>query len=322
MNNSLKNAFKEEVFCLVCGQRDEKILGVRGNREYMGANPKVEPHLYTNVVECRNCGFIYTNPQIKGVEFLENEHYNNPEEYQSDATQNIIEMYAHRVGFIKNFVPQGSLLDVGAGKGDFISVAERNGFEAVGVEPSPRFCEFAEKHYKVKIFKGLLETCDYLKGKKFDVITLHHVFEHVEKPHELLENLKGFLNEDGIIYIEVPNTQSLTSKLIDIYFRLNGKNWSCRLSPLHPPFHKYGYNYKSLNFILNFHGYEILQTKTFSAFSRGFGKNSRNIGLLNSVRNKVIMVVDLLGNRDMLAFVVTKNYKGFNKSEADTYADS
>jgi 2-polyprenyl-3-methyl-5-hydroxy-6-metoxy-1,4-benzoquinol methylase len=258
------------------------------------------------VVECQNCGFIYTNPQIKGIEFLENEYYNNPEEYQSDKTQNIAEMYTHRVNFIKNFKPKGLLLDVGAGKGDFISVAERNGFAAIGVEPSPRFCEFAKKYYKVKIFNGLLETCDDLKGKKFDVITLHHVFEHIEKPHELLENLKVFLNENGIIYIEVPNTQSLTSKIIDLYFRLNKKNWSCRLSPLHPPFHKYGYNHKSLNFILNFHGYKILQTKTFSAFSRGFGKNSQNIGLLNFVRNIVITIVDLLGNRDMLAFVVTE----------------
>ncbi|MDQ4121006.1 MAG: class I SAM-dependent methyltransferase [Acidobacteriota bacterium] len=286
---------------------NERILGVRGNREYSGADPNAEPHLFTNVVECRNCGFIYTNPQINGVEFLEAEHYNNPETYQSDAgDDNTNQMYLHRLAFIKNFVSHGTLLDVGAGKGVFVAAAAENGFEAVGVEPSPRFCEFAKERFNATVYNGLLETCEELKGRKFDVITLHHVFEHVETPHELLENLKEFLNDDGIVYLEVPNTQSLTTKLVDVYFRVRGRNWSCRLSPLHPPFHKYGYNPKSLSFILKKHGWKILKTATFSAFSRSFSENLQTANLRNLAFKSAIRTVDLLGNRDMLAFVVKK----------------
>jgi SAM-dependent methyltransferase len=305
-SNRLEKAFKTEVNCLVCGQSDKKILGLRGNREYTGADPQAEPHLFTNVVECRNCGFIYTNPQINGVEFLEAEHYNNPENYQSDAGENIAEMYLHRLGFIKNFVSAGTLLDVGAGKGEFVAAAGENGFQAVGVEPSPRFCEFAKEQFGAIVYNGLLETCAELKNQKFDAVTLHHVFEHVENPHELLENLKDFLTEDGIVYIEVPNTQSMTLKLIDVYFRLRGKNWSGRLSPLHPPFHKYGYNQKSLSFILKKHGYKILKVATFSAFSRSFNKNLQTAGLRNYAFKSAVTTFDLLGNRDMLAFVVKK----------------
>lgn len=306
MDKRLEKAFKTERKCLVCGARDERFLGVRGNREYTGADAAAEPHLFTNVVECRNCGFIYTNPQINGVEFLETEHYNNPESYQSDAGENVAQMYLHRIGFIKNFVSQGSLLDVGAGKGEFVAAAADNGFEAVGVEPSPRFCEFAEEQFNATVYNGLLETCAELKGRKFDVITLHHVFEHVEQPHELLENLKEFLNDDGIVYFEVPNTQSVTTKLIDFYFRFRGRNWSCRLSPLHPPFHKYGYNAKSLNFIFDKHGYKIIKVATFSAFSRSFSQNLQTAGLRNYAFKSAVRTFDLLGNRDMLAFVVKR----------------
>lgn len=306
MDKRLENAFKTEVNCLVCGQANERVLGVRGNREYTGADPQAEPHLFTNVVECRNCGFIYTNPQINGVEFLEAEHYNNPETYQSDAGENTAQMYLHRLAFIKNFVPQGSLLDVGAGKGEFVAAAAENGFQAVGVEPSPRFCEFAREHLNAMVYNGLLETCDELKGRKFDVITLHHVFEHIEHPHELLDNLKDFLNENGIIYLEVPNTQSVTTKLMDFYFRFRGRNWSSRLSPLHPPFHKYGYNPKSLSFILKKHGYKTVKTATFSAFSRRFSQNLQTVNLRNYAFKSAVRTVDLLGNRDMLAFVVKK----------------
>jgi SAM-dependent methyltransferase len=306
-DSRLEKAFKEEASCLVCGQKDEAILGLRGNREYTGANPEAAPHIFTNIVECRKCGFIYTNPQIKGIDFLETEHYNNPERYEfDDAEDDRSQMYLHRVNFIKKFVAQGSLLDIGAGSGDFVAVAVQNGFQAVGVEPTPRSCEFAEEKFGVKVYNGVLESCAELKGKKFDVITLFHVFEHVEQPHELLENLKLFLNDGGIIYIEVPNTQSLTAKLIDVYFRLRGKNWSGRLSPMHPPFHKFGYNVKSLNFILKAHDFKVVEVDTFSAFSRAFNKNAQTKKFLSFMRATVIKTVDTLGNRDMLAFVAKK----------------
>ncbi|MCU0238327.1 MAG: class I SAM-dependent methyltransferase [Pyrinomonadaceae bacterium] len=306
MDKRLENARKEEILCLVCEKSDAKTLGVRGNREYSGANPNIEPHLFTNVVQCRNCGFIYTNPEIKGVEFLEREHYNNPETYQNENSDNILEMFEHRVAYLKTFKSNGKLLDVGAGKGDFVFVAKKNGFDAVGVEPSPRFSEFAEKEFQVKVYQGFLAEQPELKNQKFDLITMHHVLEHIEKPKEILHQLPDFLSENGLIYIEVPNTDSYTVKLIDLYFRLRGRNWSSRLSPLHPPFHKYGYTPKSLRILLEQSGYKIEKEETFSIFSRSFyNKDSGNF-LVKSVKSVAIKCLDALGNRDMLTFVVSK----------------
>ncbi len=67
MDKRLEKAYKEEIQCMLCEKSEAIILGVRGNREHRGADSTAEPHLFTNVVQCKNCGFIYTNPEIKGV---------------------------------------------------------------------------------------------------------------------------------------------------------------------------------------------------------------------------------------------------------------
>ena len=51
-------------------------------------------------------------------------------------------------------------------------------------------------------------------GKKFDVVFLLQVFEHISNPQNLLNQIKKCLNENGIIYIEVPN---INDALYSIY---------------------------------------------------------------------------------------------------------
>ncbi len=44
--------------------------------------------------------------------------------------------------------------------------------------------------------------------KTFDVIWVHHVFEHLMEPDMLLRKWKNILRDDGIIFIEVPNCEN------------------------------------------------------------------------------------------------------------------
>ena len=46
------------------------------------------------------------------------------------------------------------------------------------------------------------------KGKKFDVITLWHVLEHVENLEIYIQSLKELLKENGTLLIAVPNYKS------------------------------------------------------------------------------------------------------------------
>ena len=55
--------------------------------------------------------------------------------------------------------------------------------------------------YIDKCFYGEIDQID----RKFDVITLFHVFEHIETPIYFLNRLKNLLNDNGIIIIVMPS---------------------------------------------------------------------------------------------------------------------
>lgn len=48
-----------------------------------------------------------------------------------------------------------------------------------------------------------------LNGKKFDTIVLAHILEHVDNPVETLKIAKNFLNDKGVLIVDVPNGNSL-----------------------------------------------------------------------------------------------------------------
>ena len=47
-----------------------------------------------------------------------------------------------------------------------------------------------------------------IKNKKFDVITMWHVLEHVENLQEYIQQIKELLKENGTLIIAVPNYKS------------------------------------------------------------------------------------------------------------------
>jgi len=95
------------------------------------------------------------------------------------------------------------LLDVGCGTGDFLIAAYNNNWNVCGVEPN-------ENARRKAIEKGLqINTgIDELLEKKYDVITLWHVLEHLPNVSEKIKKIKNLLVEDGTLIIAVPNFKS------------------------------------------------------------------------------------------------------------------
>lgn len=290
--------------CPVCNSDDAGKIGIRGNREYTGADQAAEPHIVTNVVRCKVCDFIYTNPEIHGLEYLENEHYSDADNYMKEKGEAIHEMFAGRLAFIKRKSIPGKkrLLDIGAGKGEFLHAATAEGFDATGIEPSANFCEFGRNAYHVKLFNGLLGSVPEIEGSRFDIVTMHHVLEHVEEPVKLITLIKSYLEKDGILFIEVPNCNSYLTQLADFFFRIKGLGWSSRVSPLHPPFHKFGYTPRSIRYLLKACGYKVTGYKTFSGKDRSsFSKK----GIKYRLASLFSSTVSILGNRELLCIIAT-----------------
>jgi len=97
----------------------------------------------------------------------------------------------------------GSLLDIGAGTGDFLKEAKEANWRVSGVEPN----EGAKKLAKEKGI-DLQESLDNFSGKTFDVITMWHVLEHVPNLEESISTIEKLLKPGGTLIIAVPNYKS------------------------------------------------------------------------------------------------------------------
>ena len=114
-----------------------------------------------------------------------------------------------------------NILDIGAGTGDFLKVCTNNGWNVSGIEPSLEARNIAQK-------KGVIlkENVSEFKNRKFDVITLWHVLEHVENLSEYISILHSLLSDDGKLIIAVPNFKSDDAKFYK-------KNWAAYDVPRH-----------------------------------------------------------------------------------------
>lgn len=114
-------------------------------------------------------------------------------------------------------VPHGStLLDVGAGGGEFVYMAQRSGFVSQGVEPHQGYSEFARDEYCVKI-----ETCQIsdIEHQDLGVVTMFHVLEHLAHPQQVMSKVHCLLKEGGYFVVEVPNITQNDASPHNIYFK-------------------------------------------------------------------------------------------------------
>jgi len=102
---------------------------------------------------------------------------------------------------------KGNLLDIGAGTGEFLRMAQRKGWVISGVEPNEGARNFA---YKKSI--TLDESMAVLEGKIFDVVTLWHVLEHMSDLQSTIQKIKQLVKVGGTLVIAVPNFNSFDAK--------------------------------------------------------------------------------------------------------------
>ena len=117
---------------------------------------------------------------------------------------------------------RGSLLDIGCGRGKFLEMAQKRGWEIAGIEPGAEHALYAKEKLKISmIINASLEEAQFPFGQ-FDVITLWDVIEHVENPKEVLKKLNAWLKPGGLILLATPNHKSLLNFLAKTAYALSG----------------------------------------------------------------------------------------------------
>jgi len=104
-------------------------------------------------------------------------------------------------------------LDVGSGSGFFLKRAKERGWTVNGIEPNKIASNYSEK-IGIPVINDFFQNIDNKKMKKYDVINLFDVLEHVHNPSELLKKCHRLLKSGGIIVIEVPNDYNPLQKIV------------------------------------------------------------------------------------------------------------
>ena len=102
---------------------------------------------------------------------------------------------------------KGTLLDIGAGTGHFLDLAQKNKWKVTGIEPNDGAKKIASE-------KGIsfMDNVESIESNSFDVITMWHVLEHVYDLEEQIHQLKRVLKKNGTLIIAVPNFRSYDAK--------------------------------------------------------------------------------------------------------------
>ncbi len=158
-----------------------------------------------------------------------------------------------------------SLLEIGAGEGFMLSLAQSRGWDITGID----FGDYAIKKFNPHILDKILigNSLDLIKKfkeekKTFDACMLHNVLEHVIEPRQLLGNLSQIISENGVVMITIPNDFSeLQERALELG-HIQDKFW------IIPPQHLHYFNTENIKPFLSEMGFRVIDM--YSSFPIDF----------------------------------------------------
>ncbi len=108
---------------------------------------------------------------------------------------------------LANLIPAGAtVLDIGAGTGDFVAFMAECGYHAEGIEPATEPSESAREIGLTIHTTDLASWADDKNNhERYDAVVMVNVLEHVPDPEAVVEQSTKLLRPGGVLIIRVPN---------------------------------------------------------------------------------------------------------------------
>ena len=113
---------------------------------------------------------------------------------------------------VGGYVTHGSLLDVGCGHGVLLDEARKRGYETTGLELSADAARHARETFGLDVQEVPLESFDPGE-RRFDVIMLADLIEHLEDPVGALDRCYELLADGGVLCVVTPDPSSRTAQI-------------------------------------------------------------------------------------------------------------
>jgi len=188
-----------------------------------------------SVVRCRDCGHRYVDPRPTQGEITRGYSISTAYDAWIEAAGPRYSMWQRRYDLVLADLPPGRLLDVGAGIGTFLSIAQVRGWSVDGTEVSSTAIARGKELHDVVIRLGMLE--DVAPSGPYDAISLWHVIEHLPDPGATLRLCREILSETGVIILAMPNDGGAAwalTRLANVVRRILGRPASPRYLVLRP----------------------------------------------------------------------------------------
>jgi ubiquinone/menaquinone biosynthesis C-methylase UbiE len=156
-----------------------------------------------NICSCP-CGYVCDNPRPT-LESI-SEFYSSKGKYENWVSRDVAytRLWKRRLRKILKYAKPGNLMDIGAGTGQFLSIAKSHFTSVYGTEVSSSGAKVAREKYGLTLTVGDIHSLS-LPLNSFDNVTLFHVLEHVHNPLAMLARSWELLTEDGVLFVCVPN---------------------------------------------------------------------------------------------------------------------
>jgi 2-polyprenyl-3-methyl-5-hydroxy-6-metoxy-1,4-benzoquinol methylase len=241
------------------------------------------------IVACSDCGFKFTNPRPDENSIGQFYHFADYVSH-TDSKKGLINWLYHivkkralkqKLKLVSSYFSQEkTLLDYGCGSGDFLGYCMANSINAFGVEQDDNTRQRAIEKYNANIISPKDFSADQ---KRYEVISLWHVLEHLHHLNHDIELLKNHLTQNGRLLIAVPNPTSYDAKF-----------YSARWAAYDVPRHLYHFEKQNIIQLFAKHDLvvETIKPMVFDSFyvsllsekqSNGFFPRAFFIGLLSNI---------------------------------------
>jgi 2-polyprenyl-3-methyl-5-hydroxy-6-metoxy-1,4-benzoquinol methylase len=217
-----KNGSTTSIQCPICGTKQIQLRFIAKDWRFFTVGQEFQ------IIQCKACNVAFTWPRFSREE--QDSHY--PQDFYTkrglkyriyNLVQDVI--FEHRAKVAEELLNRKDIeiLDVGCGRGAFLSYVSRRGWHTCGVEPSSASFDYIDDRESasdaqiLNIHKGFLEDAQF-PDKSFDVVTLWHVIEHSDAPLQLLQESRRILKKDGLLMIALPNFDSLEARIFGKYW--------------------------------------------------------------------------------------------------------
>lgn len=194
---------------------------------------EIKPDLYF----CKKCEIIFS-------EFVDRKFEDN---YKDVLDKLYIEQIENKKKYFKNIINklsniisnQDDVIEIGSYYGAFGSQIKENVKSYTGLELSTHASKYSRDNFNLNIENKSIFTFFENSSKKFDIIFMFDVIEHLDDPDKVIKLCSNNLKENGKIIISTMNMDSIFAKITRSYY------------PWIIPMHKFYFTDHSIKKFLN-----------------------------------------------------------------------